>query len=77
MLAVSRIEDVSDFLTLSSHQGFVLTDLKLLAVNDAGSFWAGFVFVIGILLKVGFAETGLFLVVWLLLGVRHGLPFGT
>ena len=77
VLTISRVENVPYLLSLSPHQGLVLTNLELLAINDAGAFRAGLVFVVGVFLQVGFAEASLLLVVRLLLCVRHRLPFRT
>lgn len=68
---------MSNFLTLGSHEGLVLADLKLLAVDDARSLRAWLVLVVRILLQMSFAKSGLFLVVGLLLSIGHSLPLGT
>lgn len=68
---------VAHLLPSTLHELFVLADAQLLSVHDACPLGPRSVTVIGMLLHVHLRETGLLLVVRLLLRVGHGLPTST
>lgn len=57
-----------------SHQSLVLRDPHLLAVNDASTLGSRPVAVVRVFLHMQLAQTGLLLIVGLLLGIGHGFP---
>ena len=69
---------VRSSLLLSSalHHGLVLAHTESPPLHDAGAFGAGLVLVVRVPLQVLPAQTGLLLIVRLLLLVGHGLPPG-
>lgn len=65
--SLPNIEVLPHFLPPVSHDGLVFANAQLLAIHEAGALRPGFVFVVGVLLQVLLAETGLLLVIWLFL----------
>lgn len=64
---IPNVEVLPHLLPPVPHDGLVLADAQLLAIYQAGALRPGLVFVVGVLLQVLFAETGLLLVIWLFL----------
>lgn len=64
---VPDIEVLPHLLPPVPHDRLVLADAQLLAVHEAGALGPRLVFVVGVLLQVLLAETGLLLVIWLFL----------
>lgn len=57
-----------------AHHLLVLSNAEFFSVDDAGPLGPRLVFVVWVLLEVELTQTGLFLVVWLLVLVWHRLP---
>lgn len=64
---IPNIEVLSHFLPPVPHDCLVFTNAQLFAIHEAGALWPGLVFVVGVLLQVLLAETGLLFIIWLFL----------
>lgn len=64
---IPNIEVLPHLLPPVPHDRLVFADAQLLAVHEAGALGPGLIFVVGVLLQVLLAETGLLLVIWLFL----------
>lgn len=66
-MSIPDIEVLSHFLPPVPHDCLVFTNAQLFAIHKAGALRPGLVFVVGVLLQVLLAETGLLLVIRLFL----------